>query len=106
MTCVLIYSVESSLCLALFYMAGKLVAGNDSHHSGTRIYWMISIILAFLLPVLSKAVPVNVLSHAEGKAGAGVPSASVMAGSTDSGISIDATAADMILHIVLMAYLA
>lgn len=106
MTEVLIYAAESSLCLALFYMAGKLVAGNEMHHSGTRIYWMISIILAFLLPVLSQAVPPDVMSHADGQADAGVPSASVMAGGVDSGVSIDATAADRVLHIVLMAYLA
>ena len=107
MTHIFIYALESSICLALSYIAGRLVTGKDRHYSGTRAYWLLSIILAFVLPFLAQSVPVS--THEEGMVNAGVPAVSAMADSGESGdggFSIDATSADMVVHIVMIAYLA
>lgn len=107
MTHIFIYAVESSICLALFYIAGKLVTGKDRHHSGTRTYWLMSIILAFALPFLAQSLPV--LAHEGRQVNAGAPGVSATAEigeSGESGFCIDATAADMVVHIVITAYLA
>ena len=104
MTYIFVYAVESSICLALYYIAGRLVTGKDRHHSVTRAYWLLSIIIAFALPVLAQSVPVFI--HEEGLVNAGAPGVSAMAESAGNGFSIDATAADRIVHIVIAAYLA
>lgn len=110
MTGALIYIVESAVCLALSCLAGKLITRNDKGHSGTRAYWLISIIMALVLPAVAQMIPDNVLlspapEHAAA-AGAGIPEVSESAETAAGGTVIDATAADKALHIVAVTYLA
>lgn len=110
MTGALIYIMESAACLALSCIAGKLITRNDRGYSGTRAYWLISIIMALVLPAAAQMIPDNVLlspaPEHTAAAGAGIQEVSEAAGTAAGGTVIDATAADKALHIVAVTYLA
>ncbi len=58
------YMIKVSMSLAFFYMLYKLLLNRDANHKYKRLTLLISVLAAFLIPLLGHLIPTNEIASA------------------------------------------